>query len=62
MRLLKPAMPLLVLSGGGVISTTLSYGRAESIHIKAASKDLNEVGKCYEKNKSLEGCEAKEEK
>ena len=28
-------------------------------HVKAGSKDLNGVGKCYEKSKSLKDCEAK---
>ena len=25
-------------------------------HVKAGSKDLNDVGKCYEKGKSLKDC------
>ncbi len=50
------------------LSTTLMFGKAEYsktekkgctyCHTKAGSKDLNDVGKCYEKNKhSLKGCE-----
>ncbi len=35
-------------------------------HVKAGSKELNDVGKCYEKNKkekdALKTCEKKEEK
>jgi hypothetical protein len=35
-------------------------------HVKAGSKELNDVGKCYAKNEkkdnALEGCEKKEEK
>jgi len=31
-------------------------------HIKNGSKELNDVGKCYEKKKSLEACKAQEKK
>ena len=32
-------------------------------HVKAGSKDLNDIGKCYkEKNHSLEGCPVPEQK
>jgi len=31
-------------------------------HVKNGSKELNEVGKCYEKKKSLEGCKAPDQK
>ncbi len=31
-------------------------------HIKLGSKELNDVGKCYEKKKSLEACKAPEKK
>ncbi len=31
-------------------------------HTKMGSKELNEVGKCYEKQKSLEACKAPQKK
>jgi hypothetical protein len=62
-------MPVLILTGGMVVSTTASFGKAEYTkkekkgcivcHVKAASKELNKVGECYKKNNlSLQGCEA----
>lgn len=66
MRFLKSALPLSVLCAGLAISTSLSFGKVEYTkkekkgctvcHVKANSKELNDVGKCYEKNKSLQGC------
>lgn len=47
---------------------TIEYAKKEKksctvCHTKAGSKELNDVGKCYEKNKhSLKGCESKEKK
>lgn len=52
------------------ISTLVLFGKAEytkkekkpciTCHVKANSKELNEVGKCYkDNNHSLEGCEPK---
>jgi hypothetical protein len=31
-------------------------------HIKPGSKDLNDLGKCYEKKKSLDGCKVEPKK
>ncbi len=31
-------------------------------HVKNGSKELNDVGKCYEKKKSLDACKAPEKK
>ncbi len=57
----------LVLIGGLTILISASFGKVEytkkekkpctTCHVKASSKELNEVGKCYqENNHSLEGC------
>ncbi len=70
MRTLKLVVPVLVLIAGLRVSTTVSFGKAEytkkekkpctTCHVKVNSKELNEVGKCYEKNNhSLAGCESK---
>lgn len=66
----------VVLFGAGLMlipvssQATLKYAQKEKksctlCHVKMGSKELNDVGKCYEKNKhSLKGClpKAKEEK
>ena len=66
MRFLKLALPVLVLCAGLLVNTSRSFGKPEYTkkekkgctvcHVKANSKDLNDVGKCYEKKKSLQGC------
>lgn len=53
----------LICSGFGA---TLMLGKAEytktektpctTCHVKAGSKDLNDVGKCYAKDKDLKAC------
>jgi hypothetical protein len=62
----------ILLFGAGLALTsvqtqaTVEYAKNEKkactvCHTKAGSKELNDVGKCYEKNKhSLKGCEPKE--
>lgn len=55
----------LILSGLGA---TILFGKAEytkkegkpciTCHVKAGSKELNDVGKCYAKNHSLKDCQA----
>ncbi|HEV2352202.1 MAG TPA: hypothetical protein VG028_20400 [Terriglobia bacterium] len=70
MRTLKVMFALLI--GGLTLSATLMFGKAEyaktekkacsacHVDIKKSPKDLNDVGKCYAKNKhSLTGCEEK---
>ena len=68
----KFVVPALILTFGMAL-TTVSYGKPEYTkkekkgcaycHVTARSKELNEVGKCYEKNdKSLEGCKEPEKK
>ena len=68
MKNLKLVLPALILSGGFLVCTSATYGKPEytkkekkgciTCHTKANSKDLNDVGKCYEKSKSLDGCAA----
>ena len=43
---------------------TVEIGKKEKqkcvvCHVKMGKKDLNDVGKCYEKKKSMEACAAK---
>lgn len=62
------AIPALILGMGALISTNVSYGKAEYAkkekkgctvcHTKMGVKELNDVGKCYGKSKSLDGCAA----
>ena len=59
----------LILSG---FSATLMLGKAEytkkegkpcmTCHVKAGSKELNDVGKCYAKDHSLKNCQVPEKK
>lgn len=65
---LKLILPAMILVGGLVVPSTVSFGKAEYTkkEKKACSychtkgKELNKVGECYkEKDHSLEGCEAK---
>ncbi len=65
LKLILPAIPALA---GFLLCTTATYAKKEYTakekkactfcHTKASSKELNEVGKCYEKKKSLDGCAA----
>jgi hypothetical protein len=68
MSKLKFALPAVILAGGFLVSTTLSYGKPEYMkqtkkacaycHIdsKAKPKDLTEAGKYFkEHNNSLDG-------
>lgn len=70
MKTLKVLVPTAILAAGVLFNSTASFGKAEYTkkekkgcvvcHVTAKSKELNEVGKCYEKNnKSLAGCEVK---
>ena len=61
----KLLMPAGILFAGLVISSSLTvakpaYAKKENkkcvdCHVKAGSKDLNELGKYYHEHKSLEG-------
>lgn len=73
MKGLRISLLMAVLVGGLTLTSSLMLGKPEYAkkekksctycHVKAGSKDLNDVGKCYQKNKhSLEGCESKEKK
>ena len=69
MRLLKYAVPVSVLLIGMFVCSSVSFGKPEYTkkekrgcvvcHVKAASKELNDAGKCYAKKKTLEECEVK---
>ena len=68
MRALRLALPVAVLMAGLFVSTTTSFGKPEyakkekkscvTCHTTAGKKDLNDVGKCYSKKHSLDGCES----
>ncbi len=68
MSKMKIALPAMILAFG-LAATSVSYGKPEYTkkekkgctfcHVTAKSKELNKVGECYGKNKSLEGCPAK---
>ena len=73
MKAIKVTLVLAAIAGWMAVSSSLMLGKPEYTkdtkkpctycHIKAGSKELNDVGKCYEKNKhSLEGCAPKEAK
>jgi hypothetical protein len=65
-RSLKLTVPAVIVGLGVLISSNtsfakVSYTKKEGVkcvvcHTKPASKELNDVGKCYEKNKSMQGC------
>jgi hypothetical protein len=69
MRALRLVLPLAVLMSGLLVTTTTSFGKPEyskkekkaciTCHVAAGKKDLNDVGKCYAKKHSLDGCETK---
>lgn len=69
MRALRLILPLAVLMTGLFVTTTTSLAKPEyakkekksctTCHVAAGKKDLNDVGKCYGKNHTLEGCETK---
>ena len=66
MKLLKYAIPTLALIMGLMLNTSVSLAKKEytakekkpctACHIKNNDKELNDVGKCYEKNQSLADC------
>jgi len=67
---LKITVPMILILGGLIMTTSVSFGKAEYTkkekkgctycHTTASSKELNAVGKCYaEHNHSLEGCAPK---
>lgn len=53
------AISLSSLSSFGTIEIAKKEKTAcTTCHVKTGSKDLNDVGKCYEKKKSLKACES----
>jgi len=69
MRALKLVLPLAVLLAGLFVTTSTSYGKPEYMkkeQLKSCTvchgtgapnkTNLNDVGKCYGKNHSMEGC------
>jgi hypothetical protein len=62
---------LVALAGGIALSSIFSFGTVQIAqkekkactvcHVKVGSKELNDVGKCYQKHKSLKGCESGEQ-
>jgi hypothetical protein len=69
MRKLQFAIPATILMGGLLLNLTPSFGKAEytklekkpcvTCHVTAKSKELNKVGECYGKKKSLKECPTK---
>jgi hypothetical protein len=66
----KLILPALVVAGGLIIATRMSYAKPEYTkttkksciycHVTAGKKDLNDIGKCYaEHDHSLEACAPK---
>lgn len=67
MSKIKYAVPAIILLGGFLVSSTLSYGKPEytkatkkacsicHVDSKAKPKELTEAGKYYKEHKSLEG-------
>lgn len=66
MKSLKVSVPALILGLGVLLTTNVSFAKPEYTkkekkgcvvcHTSATSKELNDVGKCYGKSKTLEGC------
>ena len=64
----KHLVPAVIAMGALLACTTATFGKPEytkkekkscvTCHTKANSKELNEVGKCYEKAKSLDNCKS----
>lgn len=71
MRNLKLSVVFALLAAGLGLAASVSFGTTDFAkkehkactfcHTKLGSKELNDMGKCYQTNKhSLEGCESKE--
>ncbi|HEY1203853.1 MAG: hypothetical protein ABSH46_17775 [Bryobacteraceae bacterium] len=62
----KLVLPALVLVGGLVVPTTVSFGKPEYSKTTGAKctvchskgKELNAVGECYKTKKDLKACQA----
>lgn len=72
MSRLKHLLPAIIAMGAFLVCTTATFGKAEYTkkekkactvcHTKANTKELNDVGKCYDKDKSLANCKVPEKK
>jgi hypothetical protein len=72
MKKIKLLLPAIIAFTGIVASTSATYGKAEYTkkekkacgvcHTPPNSKELNEAGKYYQKNKTLEGYKGAEKK
>ena len=74
MRVLKVIVPGAALLAGFLVCTTASYGKPDyakkegiktctTCHSKMGAKpELNDTGKCYSKNHSMDGCKKPDEK
>ncbi|HVA01016.1 MAG TPA: hypothetical protein VMV34_05085 [Terriglobia bacterium] len=70
-KTVKAGLFFMALTIGIGLSSISSFGTMEiakkeksactTCHVKVGSKDLNAVGQCYAKEKSLKKCEAKAE-
>jgi hypothetical protein len=70
-KTLKAGLFIAALAMGIGLSSMSSFGTMQiakkekaactTCHVKMGSKELNAVGKCYAKTKSLKKCEAKAE-
>ena len=66
MTKLKFFLPAIILVGGFVVPSTVSFGKAEytkTEKVKCAvchtkGKELNKVGECYKSKKDLKACQA----
>ncbi len=66
MTRLRLILPAVILAGGLIVPTTVSFGKAEYTkkegvkcnvcHTKG--KELNKVGECYKTKKDLKACQA----
>jgi len=70
MKKLKIALPGAILGFALMFSSSVSFAKPEfmkkekgskcvTCHVSAKSKDLNDTGKCYQKDHDLAKCSAK---
>ncbi len=72
MKTWKLALPAGILMSGFLLCTTASYGtpaiakkegkKCVYCHVQQGKKDLNDTGKCYKENKTLDKCPVPTEK
>lgn len=69
-KMIKVGVFCIALGAAISLSSLSSFGTMEiakkektactTCHVKMGSKELNDVGKCYEKKKSLKPCESEQ--